>query len=394
MDIPYQQVVSIARRIEGMQAREREEREAKRSRDLGHFSGTRTSGAGCHGRGYMGCPVHSALLSPNSTPAHPKSQEPYYAPPVSSAPPVRGTSRGQSSRGGPSQSQLPRPPRACYDCGDTRHIVRDCPGLGRSAPPHQSQQQHTQRDSQAIVPAPAATPPNQPVMGGDREDRGRPRGRGRARFYAIPDRAEAVAYDSVITGIILVSHREASVLFDPGSTYSYVSSYFAPYLGTSRETLSSPVYVSTPVGDSLVVDHVYRSCLVTIRGFETRADLLLLDMVDFDIILGMDWLSSQYAILDCHAKTVTLAMPGIPRIEWSGTFDHTPSRVISFLKAQCMVEKGCAAYLAYVGDVSADTPSVDSVPVVRDFPDVFPADVSGMPPDRDIDFGIDLLQGT
>jgi len=131
----------------------------------------------------------------------------------------------------------------------------------------------------------------------------------------------------------LVSHREASVLFNPGSTYSYVSSYFSPHLSIARETLISPVYVSTPVGDSLVVDRVYRSCLVTIRGFETRADLLLLDMVYFDIILGMDWLSPQYAILDCHAKTVTLAMPDIPRIEWSGTFDHTPSRVISFLKA-------------------------------------------------------------
>ncbi|XP_070024843.1 uncharacterized protein [Nicotiana sylvestris] len=365
MDIPYQQVVSIARRIEGMHSREREEREAKRSRESGHYTGTRTSSVGRHSRGYTGRPVHSALPSSSSTPAPPRSHEPYYAPPVSSAPPARGTSR-----------------------------VRDCPRLGRSAPPQHSQQQRTQWDSQAIVPAPATTPPAQPTRDGDRGDRGRPRGRGRARFYAIPDRAEAVASDSVITCIILVSHREASVLFNPGSTYSYVSSYFAPHLGTARETLSSPVYVSTPVRDSLVLDRVYRSCLVTIRGFDTRADLLLLDMVDFDIILGMDWLLPQYAILDCHAKTVMLAMPGIPRIEWSGTFVHTPSRVISFRKAQRMVEKGCAAYLDYVRDVSADTPSVDSVPVVRDFSDVFPVDLPGMPPDRDIDFGIDLLPGT
>ncbi|XP_070011290.1 uncharacterized protein [Nicotiana sylvestris] len=105
----------------------------------------------------------------------------------------------------------------------------------------------------------------------------------------------------------------------------------------------------------------------------------------------MDWLSPHYAILDCHAKTVTLDMPGILRIDWSGTLDHTPIRVISFLRAQRMVEKGCAAYLAYVRDVSVDTPSVDLVPVVRDYPDVFPADLSCMPPDRDIDFGIDLL---
>ncbi|XP_070005680.1 uncharacterized protein [Nicotiana sylvestris] len=168
----------------------------------------------------------------------------------------------------------------------------------------------------------------------------------------------------------------------------------APPARAVRGILDPTVYVSTPVGDSLVVDCVHRSCLVTHSGFQTRADLLLLRMVDFDIILGMDWLSPHYAILDCHTKILTLAMPGVPRVEWRGTLDHTPSRVVSFLKAHCMVEKGCDAYLAYVRDVSIDNPSVDSIPVVRDFPDVFPVVLSGMPPDRDIDFGIDLLPGT
>ncbi|XP_070036666.1 uncharacterized protein [Nicotiana tomentosiformis] len=114
--------------------------------------------------------------------------------------------------------------------------------------------------------------------------------------------------------MVPVCHKDASVLFDPGSTYSYVSSYFAPYLDISRESLSSPIYVSMPVGDSFFVDHVYQSCSVVIGDFETRVDLLLLNMVDFDAILGMDWLSSYHAIQDCHAETVTLAMPGLPQL--------------------------------------------------------------------------------
>ncbi|XP_070048979.1 uncharacterized protein [Nicotiana tomentosiformis] len=117
-------------------------------------------------------------------------------------------------------------------------------------------------------------------------------------------------------------------------------------------------------------------------------------MVDFDVILGMGWLSPHYAILDCQAKTVTLAVPGVPRLERRGTLEYTSRRVISFLKAQRMVEKGCDAYLAYLRDASIDTPTVESVPVARDFPYVFPADLPAMPPDRDIDFGIDLLPGT
>ncbi|XP_070057808.1 uncharacterized protein [Nicotiana tomentosiformis] len=198
----------------------------------------------------------------------------------------------------------------------------------------------------------------------------------------------------VITGIILVFHRDASVLFDAGSTYSYVSSYFASYLVVPRDSLSASMFVSTPVGDSVVVDHVYSLCVVTIASLETSVDLLLLDMVYFDIILGMDWLSPYHAILDCHTKMVTLAMLGLPQLEWKGTLGHSTSKVISYVKARCMVEKGCLDYLAYICYPSVEVPSLDSVPVVRKFPTVFPADLLGMPPERDIDFCIDLDPGT
>ncbi|XP_070013670.1 uncharacterized protein [Nicotiana sylvestris] len=117
-------------------------------------------------------------------------------------------------------------------------------------------------------------------------------------------------------------------------------------------------------------------------------------MVNFDVILGMDWLSLCRAIVDCHTKIVMLAMWGVPRIEWRGSTNFVPSRMISFLKAQRMVGKGCLSYLAFVRDVSAETPSIDSVPVVRYFPDVFPADLLGMPLDRNIDFGINLVLRT
>ncbi|XP_070002168.1 uncharacterized protein [Nicotiana sylvestris] len=145
--------------------------------------------------------------------------------------------------------------------------------------------------------------------------------------------------------------------------------YFAPYLIMPSDLLSAPVYVSTPVSDSIVVDRVHRSCIVVIGGLKTRADLSFLDMVDFDDILGIDWLSPwlspYHAILDCHAKT-----------------------------ARCMVEKGCLAYLTHVDDSSVVVPSTDSVPIVREFPEVFPSALPSMPLDRDIDVCIDLAPGT
>ncbi|XP_070022984.1 uncharacterized protein [Nicotiana sylvestris] len=176
-------------------------------------------------------------------------------------------------------------------------------------------------------------------------------------------------------GIVPVCHRDASIPFYSGSTYSYLSSYFASYLGMPRDSLSAHVYVSTPVGDSIIVDRVYRSCAVIIGTLDTSVDLLQLDMVDFDIILGMDWLPPYHAILDCHAKMLTLAFPGLPRLEWRGTPGHSPSRVISYVNARRMVEKGCLAYLDCVRDSSEEDSFMDSVPVVCEFPEVFPVDL-------------------
>ena len=118
------------------------------------------------------------------------------------------------------------------------------------------------------------------------------------------------------------------------------------------------------------------------------------EMVDFDVILGMTWLSPNFAILDCNAKTVTLAKPGTDLLVWEGDYTSNPVRNISFLRAKKMVSKGCLAFLAHLKDDTTQVPSIESVSVVREFLDVFPADLPGMPPDRDIDFCIDLEPGT
>ncbi|XP_070054477.1 uncharacterized protein [Nicotiana tomentosiformis] len=159
------------------------------------------------------------------------------------------------------------------------HMVRYFPRFRRGGPMH---------GTQAMVSTPIATPPAQPTRGGGHAGRYRPREGGHARCYAFPGKTEVVALDAVITGIVPICHRDASVLFDPGFTYLYASSYFASYLDISRDSLSTLVYVSMAIGDSIVVDRVYRSCLVIIGGYKTKVDLLLLNIVNFDVILGMD----------------------------------------------------------------------------------------------------------
>ena len=89
-----------------------------------------------------------------------------------------------------------------------------------------------------------------------------------------------------------------SVLFDLGSTFSYVSSSFATGLNLNCEFLDMPIRVSAPVGESVIVEKVYRSCLVSFVGSNTYVDLVILEMGDLDVNLGMTWLSLNFAIFD------------------------------------------------------------------------------------------------
>ena len=105
------------------------------------------------------------------------------------------------------------------------------------------------------------------------------------------------------------------MLFDPGSTFSYVSTYFAAEFDMLCDSMAVPIRVSTLVGEPLVVDQVYQSYLVSLAVYDTWVDLTILGMVDFDVILRMNWLTTYHAILDCNAKTVTIAMPSVLRVE-------------------------------------------------------------------------------
>ncbi|XP_075107063.1 uncharacterized protein LOC142180044 [Nicotiana tabacum] len=111
-------------------------------------------------------------------------------------------------------------------------------------------------------------------------------------------------------------------------------------------------------------------------AFPSRLEVELSDEViaDFEVILDMDWLSLYQVSLDSYVKTMTLTMLGFPRLEWRGALGHSTGRVVSYLKARRMVEKECLAYLVYIQDSSAEVSTIDLVPVVREFPEVFTVD--------------------
>ena len=80
------------------------------------------------------------------------------------------------------------------------------------------------------------------------------------------------------------------------------------------EYLDVPLSVATPLGDSSTLDLICRGCVVGLDFVEFGVDLIVLQMSEFDVILGIDWLSSYHVSLDCFAKTVSLRVPGKPDI--------------------------------------------------------------------------------
>ncbi|XP_070041615.1 uncharacterized protein [Nicotiana tomentosiformis] len=117
-------------------------------------------------------------------------------------------------------------------------------------------------------------------------------------------------------------------------------------------------------------------------------------MVDFDIIVGMDWLSSCHATADFHEKTVKFSFIREDPVITRGEVGTPVGKFISYLKARQIVSNECLAYLAHIRDMKVDSLVLESVPIMKESAGVSPEDIPGIPPDREIEFGIDTLPGT
>ena len=127
----------------------------------------------------------------------------------------------------------------------------------------------------------------------------------------------------------------------------------------------------------------------------TENDLVILDLDDFDVILGMDWLSKYHACVDCFHKIVTFQPKRGVNCVFQGEWIITPPSFVSSTKVEKMIKKECMVWIATVGvEEVKEEKSVADVLVVREYLDVFPNDLSGLPPNREIEFTTDLLPGT
>ena len=198
----------------------------------------------------------------------------------------------------------------------------------------------------------------------------------------------------VVTGIISILEHDAYTLVDLGATHSFASKPFLDRFQIKTQRLEGRMRVSLPAGDPLLTYRVVRDNRVLIGGQEFPTDLIALDMRDFDVVLGMDWLSRHRSTLDCYKKEVKLHGPGKLEVKFRGIRIELSSSMIYAMAEQRMLRKGCQGYLTYVVETGKERTTLDEIPVVREFPDVFPDDIAGLPPEREVEFTIDLIKGT
>ncbi|KAL0536139.1 hypothetical protein IC582_025073 [Cucumis melo] len=184
---------------------------------------------------------------------------------------------------------------------------------------------------------------------------------------------EAEDAPDVITGTILICNVPADVLFDPGATHSFVSSIFLTKLNRMLEPLSEELAIYTLVGDVLFVTEVLRNCEVLVEGISLLVDLLPLEL---------------------QRKEVVFRKPGFAEVVFRDMRKVVSRSLILVLKVEKLLRKGCTAFLAHIVVVQREKLKPEDVPVVKEFLDVFPDDLSGLPPDREIEFTIELLPGT
>ncbi|KAI3446801.1 hypothetical protein Pfo_003466 [Paulownia fortunei] len=219
-------------------------------------------------------------------------------------------------------------------------------------------------------------------------------GKVQGRVYAMTQE-QADADASVVTGTILIFGIPAIALIDSGSTHSFASCAFVRKLGITPDLLKVRYSVAVPSGEEMDSNQMLRACSIQISDRTLYADLVVLPMPNFEVILGMDWLTKYHATIDCNKKIVIFQPPGEEQFMFNGISFSRSLPIISALKAQKMLNKGCVGYLASVLDTSVEAQlKSENVDVVQEFVEVFPDDLPGLPPNREIEFVIDVMPGT
>ncbi|XP_043710289.1 uncharacterized protein LOC122659218 [Telopea speciosissima] len=158
--------------------------------------------------------------------------------------------------------------------------------------------------------------------------------------------------------------------------------------------MTQNMVVTTPTGSKVELSMIYDPCPVRVCNHGLEASLIVLDMKDFDVILGMDWLSIHGVNLICSERKILFKPKEGEEFMFKGIRREKPKKaIISALQVQKLLDEGCQYYLASMVDTEAKVKPLEEINVAKDFLDVFPEDLTWLPSDSETEFMIDLVPG-
>ncbi|KAF5811168.1 putative nucleotidyltransferase, Ribonuclease H [Helianthus annuus] len=212
-----------------------------------------------------------------------------------------------------------------------------------------------------------------------------------ARVFQM-DVKEAIQNDNVITSTFLINDVFTRVLFDSGADKSFVDDKFCELLKLPVKALNVKYEVELADGTMGTVSTVLDGCVISIRNHSFPLSLLPFKLAGFDVVLGMDWLSHNQAQIVCNQKQVVIKTPSGEPLTIQGDTRHGLPAHVSMLKASRCLKKGCVIYMAQV-TIGEEKPRIEDIPVISEYPEVFPEELPGLPPDRQVEFSIDIIPG-
>ncbi|GJY48890.1 putative reverse transcriptase domain-containing protein [Tanacetum coccineum] len=243
--------------------------------------------------------------------------------------------------------------RACFEWGSTDHVMSACPRLNRTQEPEENR-------------------PNQVAANSGGQGRGNQGNQTRGRAFMLG--AEEARQDpNIVTGTFTLNGHFATTLFDSGANYSFVSTTFIPLLGLEPSDLGFRYEIEIASGQLVEIDKVIKGCKLEIEGHVFDIDLIPFGHGSFDMIIGMDRLSNYKAKIIFHKKVVRIPLSDGKVLRVVGERPEEKARLLMSTKTSDKKK--------------------EKIVVVRDFPEVFPDDLSGLPPIREIEFRIELTPG-
>ncbi|GJV58143.1 putative reverse transcriptase domain-containing protein [Tanacetum coccineum] len=213
----------------------------------------------------------------------------------------------------------------------------------------------------------------------------------RGRAYVLGNK-NAHQDPDVVTGTFLLNQHLDRVLFDSRADKSFVSISLASMLNIPPITLDTTYDIEMADGNLVGTNTVIQGCTLILLNQPFEIDLMPIKLGSFDVVIGMDWFSKYHAKIICDEKVVHILIDDETLII-RGDRSKTRLSLISCIKTERYISRGCQVFIAQVMEKKADERRLEDIPVVREFPEVFPKDLTGLPPIRLVEFQIDLMPG-